>query len=54
MSEVRVRIFKEDANSVVLDESISVVLDDKVVAEYLNLVKQTWPQTRINTSRKAA
>lgn len=54
MSEVRVRIFKEDANSVVLGENISVVLDEKTAAEYLLLVKKVWPKTVINTSKRAA
>lgn len=49
--EVKVTITKLDKRSAVLGETITAYIDSSAVNSYLQLVKKTWPSTKIKVNK---
>lgn len=48
---VKIVISKNDRKSKVLGETISAYLDDKNVDAYLQLIRKTWPTTKVRITK---
>lgn len=49
----RIRIHKESTPSS-LEEKITIILDSNDVKKYVDLLKKTWPQTKVDEIKKYA
>lgn len=51
MAEVKITITKNDKKSAVLGETITAYLENTAVDSYLQLIKKTWPSTKIKINK---